>query len=283
MDDDNDLKRFHHALYQKKSTLTDVTATEGGPIVGKLLDFTVPFPLIRDVMRLEETKTFVRNDYEKLWMNIQRTSFRKCVITGKPGIGKSRFLLYVLRQLIHEGITDQVLYSHSSGFAFLFTKNEIKEFRNPIYWKDLNVFLDDRNSWWLMDGKEHGPDSRCRGRIILATTDEVDYHQLIKQATLFWMPEWDQADQGKREEDKKYLEIRALREHVYSSVTEEDMLKAASYWGPVPRKVLETINTRGRTDASRYDLYELDSQIGKCLLTDMELSIRVQSGLSMMF
>jgi len=276
IDDDNDLKRFHRALYQKKSTLTDVTATEGGPIVGKLLDFTVPFPLFRDVMRREETKTFVRNDDEKLWKKIKNDYHKRFLIVGKPGIGKSRFLLYVLRQLIHEGIANNILITGRYARAVLITKDGI-DFRES---GDINQVLDDPKSWWLMDGKEQGPYPNSVCRIILVASDEPKYHLFIKQAIIYWMPEWDQADQGKREEDKKYIEIRSLRKHLYPSVSEEDMMKAAYYWGPVPLRVFSNFCSRRQSDESRYNLYELHNQIGGSShhdMADMVSSIRSRS------
>jgi len=104
---------FHRVLYTKEAKLTAVTAADGS-LIGKILDFTVPFPIVKDPSRENETKTFVRTHYEKMWAIMNDFYvFDACdrfLILGKPGIGKSRFLLFALYQLVMEGKATSILY-----------------------------------------------------------------------------------------------------------------------------------------------------------------------------
>ena len=60
----SEMEAFHSILYNKKAVLRDIE-------VGKLLDFTVPFPIVRDGNQLGHTSIFIRNHYENLWGKIK--------------------------------------------------------------------------------------------------------------------------------------------------------------------------------------------------------------------
>lgn len=125
-----------------------------------------------------------------------------------------------------------------------------------------DLVLNDPKSWWLMDGKEHGSFSTAKCIIVLTvSTRDANSNEFKKQAKSIFMPEVDQDDQDKKDQDKQFLEMRALREHVYSYVSEEDMLKAIFYWGPVPCRVFQDIDRLMTDDSTRYNVKKLDSDI----------------------
>ena len=88
---------------------------------------------------------YVRSHYERLWAlvrDLQQTGTRRLVVTGNPGIGKSCFGLYMLRELALLGKT--VVWQRSrAAERYLFKddvvfQGDIKSFtaelRNSSVW-----------------------------------------------------------------------------------------------------------------------------------------------------
>ena len=183
---------------------------------------------------------------------------KNTLILGRQGIGKSRFLLFVLYQLVKEDIASTILYSDPQGDYMLFTKDGIRELTIQEDRKVIRNIVKDPKCWWLMDGSEQGPFFSARCPIILtASPRESNYNEFKKNAKIFWMPEWDQDDELDESDeydgvvyDKtgKFRELRALREHIYTNVEESYMLAALRHWGPVPRRVLQNIDKEFNLD-----------------------------------
>ena len=120
---DNIISKFWRAIIKNYATIASIHDINGNE-VGKVLDFLTPLALVRNVNRIDESKLFIRADYENIFTNIiASTDEMRFILTGKPGIGKSRFLLYAMYKLVREHNVSNVYYTHSQGdVAFIFSK-----------------------------------------------------------------------------------------------------------------------------------------------------------------
>lgn len=91
---------------------------------------------------------YIRDDYVGMWIELKSIisgGIRRVVITGNPGIGKSRFALFVLHQLTVSGLCNTIVWEATqSRRRYLFRRGE------RALKGDLGAFvdvLDDTSAW----------------------------------------------------------------------------------------------------------------------------------------
>lgn len=153
----------------KESLISDPIESDIYPEV-KYVSFAepIPEPFSRGISRNE---LVIRHDYEGLWIELLKMD-KSVYIVGTPGIGKSFFLIYILRKLLIENPDRTIIYSSNHSNAIVFRPGEIKEY--CMLSAKVCHYLNEEGTVWLMDGKEHGnfESSKCRKILCASNRDQ---------------------------------------------------------------------------------------------------------------
>jgi hypothetical protein len=152
---------------------------------------------------------FTRKDSRALWDEVYSylcsTSKSHCLVTGNPGIGKSRSMTYLLRKLLREGKT--VVYEarkDSRVFAFIPISPGIPEQKvlptYKVFVVQLRTFLpgacavlQDPDNFYLIDPGNPASITNVPAHTVLAASpNKAHYHEWVKRANtpMLCMPVW---------------------------------------------------------------------------------------------
>jgi hypothetical protein len=209
------------------------------------LNFEVDNPLVQaTVQHLSKNVIFVRQDYKDLWRIMlekkkkKSKGTKKFIITGTPGVGKGVFLFYILWMLSSDPVARAagIVYTSKEGHTYVFSDTAVKGPLADITDPAIEAIITNKDAWWLINGKEQGPVTTAACNVVLAASLSKDYQNLAKMCEPLWLPVW---DFDFEEDGRDYLspELHKLREELYPHVAVNDMVEAASIWGPIPGRV----------------------------------------------
>ena len=187
---------------------------------------------------------FVRHSAEEVWQRVAQETVEKdlggVLVTGSPGIGKSRGLTYLLKLLLKDKQT--VIFECKKGErVFLFTLGEDGKYTvqskrtiSGVWIEDIDSFISDENNWYLIDPAEQSRGTTCPGaRVILAASPNRNhYHEFVKEHSVrtHYMNPW------------SLDELKAVRCHVNVTadsqpLTPEEMAIRFKVFGGIPRHI----------------------------------------------
>uniref|UniRef100_A0AAV1TQG9 Crinkler effector protein N-terminal domain-containing protein n=1 Tax=Peronospora matthiolae TaxID=2874970 RepID=A0AAV1TQG9_9STRA len=171
---------------------------------------------------------YVRPCYPHLWdlcrsiLDGKKGTYKRLIILGTPGIGKTYFCFLVLLYLAQDGATVIYVSSEVKGERTLFSSNLVVVGSKT----DFEIFLKQRKTFYVVDGVKP---SRVKAKTMLVTSPRKEvWHKICQRkcARLF-MPVWSKQ------------EIFKCRELLYSNTPVEIVEKRYMKWGGVARYVLE--------------------------------------------
>ena len=131
---------------------------------------------------------FVRSSGKEIWQRIATKThpLEGALVTGSPGIGKSRSLTYLLKLLLENRQT-VIFECRKAEKVFLFTVGQDGQYivqseaTSGAWAEDINSIRCDINNWHLVDaGEARGP-VQAGARIVLAAgPNRRHYHQFVK-------------------------------------------------------------------------------------------------------
>ena len=144
---------------------------------------------------------YIRKAYEDMFRiicnnlnsdNDIKKRFHRMAITGTPGIGKSMFLFYILWRLANMETTKTVILHRQLD------RKRIYVFQNDGCWKtentgDINDFLDDSTTWYLMDALKSPPGPVNAVTILVSSPSKMYYSAFLKYIPvpfLHYLPLW---------------------------------------------------------------------------------------------
>ena len=144
---------------------------------------------------------YIRKAYEDMFQiicnnlnsdNDIKKRFHRMAITGTPGIGKSMFLFYILWRLANEETTKTVILHRQLD------RKRIYVFQNDGCWKtentgDINAFLDDSTTWYLMDALKSPTGPVNAVTILVSSPSKMYYSAFLKYIPvpfLHYLPLW---------------------------------------------------------------------------------------------
>nr|BAP69148.1 RxLR effector candidate protein [Hyaloperonospora arabidopsidis Emoy2] len=171
---------------------------------------------------------YIRHCYPHLWdicrsiLDGKKGTYKRLIILGTPGIGKTYFCFLVLLFLAQDGAT--VIYESSEveGERTLFSGDLVIKGLHT----DFSEVLEQRETFYVVDGVKP---SRVKAKTMLVTSPRKKvWHKIFQRncARLF-MPVWSKQ------------EIFKCRELLYSNTPVEIVEKRYMKWGGVARYVLQ--------------------------------------------
>ncbi|RGB25226.1 hypothetical protein C1646_747443 [Rhizophagus diaphanus] len=199
-----------------------------------------------DLAVLEKSVLYVRKSYKYLYNTLKENSavgLRRFLITGTSGIGKSCFLIYILIQLLCEGVT--VIFQPINDEYFCIEENlTISSGKYVDFMYQLNL----PTTWYLADGI-------ISPRLVLAKTVVAlspngiatkEFQEFEKRHPIeYYMGPW------------ALEELLTCREHVFPLVPKEIVTNLFHKAGGVPRYVLQ--NVEKRPDAKEMEIVEKEA------------------------
>jgi hypothetical protein len=142
MDSLTDVELFHRCLYAERNLITTYPLKTIVPVDDSvfaanaiqpdqepcIIDFHAKIPFSKESLTGSNmNKLLVRSDYIKMYEMIRESPKRRTLVIGKPGIGKSKFLMYALYKLSCDKEVDAVIYSTQKSDYNIFTKAGVIE------------------------------------------------------------------------------------------------------------------------------------------------------------
>lgn len=133
---------------------------------------------------------YIRNCYKGLWVEVKKLEADmnpRVVITGNPGIGKTHFLLYILRELLQAGRKVLLHISAMDAMDCYFCDGgniSLGPFR-----AFQTMLLNDSSICYIVDG--HIPTIASSGLSIVTSSPRPSvYKEFLKKGHCLWMPIW---------------------------------------------------------------------------------------------
>lgn len=186
---------------------------------------------------------FTRHHSRALWEDVYQYLSSRIVshslVTGNPGIGKSRSMTYLLRLLLKDG--KLVVFESRKDeqfFAFIPPSKHGQGNNYKVWVAKSSTFafpcpaLLDAENYYLIDPGQvpKGPSTVAAHTVLAASPNRAHYHEFLKSpgSNRFLMPIWNEA------------ELQAIREHMpvdEQHLSETDVRERFFKFGGIPRYV----------------------------------------------
>lgn len=183
----------------------------------------------------ENPVIFIRNCQKLLWDEVYNylnsKIFSHCLVTGNPGIGKTRSMSYLLKILLEKGNT--IIYeARKNDIIFIFLPQEDKKYKvwscplESFKHASCSLFNDEKN-YYLIDPNEPKDPFQCDAHTVLCASSNIHhYKEFIKRdkTKSFCMPIWkknelwDVKDYFKIQEsifEERYLKFGGRIRYIY--------------------------------------------------------------------
>ncbi|CAG8471320.1 10019_t:CDS:2, partial [Paraglomus brasilianum] len=163
--------------------------------------------------------------FEKFIM--EDNKYRRYLITGNPGIGKTLFGLYMFVLLLQKGhsvIFDSLEYT-------IFVKNKCEEFTFELIKSNIDFLarMEQPGVWCIIDGKQpRVSHDKNVGKTIMVSSPRIEYIKNFQKSVYcikFYMPVW------------TFAELEMCRESAFSDLSKDVLQEIFDICGGIPRTV----------------------------------------------
>ncbi|GFR52076.1 hypothetical protein Agub_g14599 [Astrephomene gubernaculifera] len=171
--------------------------------------------------------------FNRIMIHKHSNLYRRFLVTGTPGIGKSCFVVPLLGWLAKkENVIKVVVELNQKRYLFTTSSSHHGPDVEEGGISDFEQELEDTNVWWIVDT---GPALyRPANTIFIASLDQnrcKGFQKFLGSTTLY-MPVWSDD------------EMQQCRKRLFPTLQEARFLELQSRWGNIPRYVLEKAENR---------------------------------------